>query len=121
MIAKLGGLLPLCVDADDTAQSASQAHNTVVEVFVVAKTGKGNQDIADIAEKLLLGGSALTGNELVHAAMRKAIPNTYIEMVLLSTTPSPSFRSTFDARALSWRRVYSWPRMLNVIPTAQDR
>jgi hypothetical protein len=71
-IAKLGGLLPLCVDTDHTAQGTSQTYNTVVEESVVAKTGKGNQDIAEIAEKLLLGGSALTEDELAHATMRQS-------------------------------------------------
>jgi hypothetical protein len=71
-IAKLGGLLPLCVDTDKTAQGTSQAHDTVVKESVVAKTGKRNQDITGVAEKLLLGGSALTGDELVYAIIRKS-------------------------------------------------
>ena len=108
IIAKLGGLLPLSVDTDKTAQSTSQADNTIVEELVVAKTGKGNQDVAEIAEKLFLGGGALTGVESVYATIKTRMYKvTYIVMVLLSTTPSPSFRSTFDARTLSWRRVYS--------------
>ena len=108
IIAKLGGLLPLSVDTDKTAQSTSQTDNTIVEELVVAKTGKGNQDVAEIAEKLLLGGGALTGDKLVYATIKMRMHKvTYIVMVLLSTTPSPSFRSTFDARTLSCRRVYN--------------
>ena len=72
VIAKLGGLLPLSVDTDKTAQSTSQTDNTIVEELVVAKTGKGNQDVAEIAEKLLLGGGALTGDKLVYADDKNA-------------------------------------------------
>lgn len=49
MMIKLGGLLPLCVNADNTAQGTSQAYNTIVEESVVAESGKGNQNIAEIA------------------------------------------------------------------------
>jgi hypothetical protein len=50
----------LGVDTDDTAQGTSKANDTVIEEGNPSETGDGNEDIAKIAEELLLGSSALT-------------------------------------------------------------
>lgn len=60
MSSRLSSLLPLGVDADDTAQGTSKTDNAVIEEGNPSETGDGNEDIAKIAEELLLGGSALT-------------------------------------------------------------
>lgn len=48
------------VDTDNTAQGTSKTDDAVIEEGNPSETGDGNEDIAKIAEELLLGGSALT-------------------------------------------------------------
>jgi hypothetical protein len=60
MCSRLSRLLPLSVDTDDTAQGTSKADDAVIEEGNPSETGDRDEDIAKIAEELLLGGSALT-------------------------------------------------------------
>jgi hypothetical protein len=64
-MARLCRLLPLCVNTNNTAQSTSKTDNAIVEEADPAETGDGDQDIAEIAEKLLLGGGTLTASTTV--------------------------------------------------------
>lgn len=64
MCSRLSSLLPLGVDTDDAAQGTSETDNAVIEEGNPSETGDRNEDIAKIAEELLLGGSALNGNGL---------------------------------------------------------
>lgn len=64
MWSRLSSLLPLGVDTDNTAQGTSKTDDAVIEEGNPSETGDGNEDIAKIAEELLLGGSALNGDGL---------------------------------------------------------
>lgn len=70
-IARLCRLLPLCVNTNNTAQSTSKTDNAIVEEADPAETGDGDQDIAEIAQKLLLGGGTLTASATVSMFMRE--------------------------------------------------
>lgn len=60
MCSRLSSLLPLGVDTDDATQGTSETDNAVIEEGNPSETGDRNEDIAKVAEELLLGGSALT-------------------------------------------------------------
>ena len=56
---RLGSLLPLQVDTDQTAEGTSKTDEAVVEAGP-AESGGGNCKIAKIGQELKLAGSALT-------------------------------------------------------------
>ena len=59
----LGNLPPLGKQADDAARGAGQANNTVVEVDP-GEGGRGDGQVADIGEQLLVARASFAGEHV---------------------------------------------------------
>lgn len=130
------GLLPLGVNADYAADGSSQADEAIVEADPV-EGGKGDGQVADVGDELEAAGESFPGKFShvsyrcfffllakgnVEVYMRKGGRiKTHFRMRLLSTTPSPSFRSILASRSFSLYSVYSCAATLKTSPMAQKR
>lgn len=123
-----GSLLPLGVNADYTADSSGQADEAVVKADPV-EGGEGDGQVADVGDELETAGEAFPGefhvlvNNLFkrHVVYICKVEETHFRMRLLSTTPSPSFRSILASRSFSLYSVYSCAATLKTRPMAQKR
>ena len=100
----LCGLLPLAVDADQTADSSGDTDDAIVKVDP-GERRKRNGQVAEVRDELCLAGSALPVKLLAPIDPGPGSSCTHIVILLLSTTPSPSFLSTLASLSFSFQRV----------------